>query len=139
MQGQPVKTQAGSRPGRTSPNESLSVSVVCLTALVVYYLTASVFNFCCGSSVDACRAAGSLKTTKSVKSEQPSTPVDRTLATLNSAAATIIMMLVDKPVPASVSAFHCSSLIRPGATLPIVHSSQPCVVSNLGSLSRRAL
>ena len=35
-----------SRPGRTSPNESLSVSVVCLSALVVYYLTASVFNFC---------------------------------------------------------------------------------------------
>ena len=59
MQGQPVKTQAGSRPGRTSPNESLSVSVVCLSALVVYYLTASVFDFCCESSVDACRAVGS--------------------------------------------------------------------------------
>ena len=53
------RLKPGSGPGRTSPNESLSVCVLRLSALVVCYLTASVFDFCCESSVDACRAVGS--------------------------------------------------------------------------------
>lgn len=56
--GQPVKTQAGLTAwADKSPNKSLSDSVWCLSDLVVCYFTASVFDFCCESSVDTCRAA----------------------------------------------------------------------------------
>ena len=53
------RLKPGSGPGRTSPNESLSVCVLRLSALVVCYLTASVFDFCCGRAQLTFAALGS--------------------------------------------------------------------------------
>lgn len=92
-----------------------------------------------------------LKTTMSLKPKHPSTPSrqDRTprnsiTVTLNSAAAT---MLVGKYERVSAPFCHHNAIsYLPGATLSIVRSSQPCIMSKAkrstqhsAASSRRAL